>query len=128
MIPSSGSLASPDPAETASALQLLAEALDQRAFFAALRELLPRLLPATRVDILTNEPSENDCFFLASGGEPSEPPPPEKRTPDGFVEWLGSQGYSAVLRLPLTAAGRQLGWLLLARRHSAIEAEPAALA
>ena len=42
----------PDPADVTSLLRLLAEAADSRAFFATLRRALPRVLPATRVDLL----------------------------------------------------------------------------
>jgi signal transduction histidine kinase len=117
-----------DPAEVASALRLLGEAIDQCSFFTALREVLPRLLPATRVDIVLNESTEGDLLLLTCGDDASTPPPADKRTPTGVVEWLSSEGYGAVSRLPLNAAGRQLGWLLLARRDGPIESEAAALA
>src|SRR5690349_21428566 len=43
------------PGDIALFARRLAEALDQRSFFAALQEDLPTLLPATRVDIITND-------------------------------------------------------------------------
>jgi signal transduction histidine kinase len=116
-----------DPAEIASAMRLLAEPTDRRAFFATLCELLPRLLPGTRADVLANEAHEGDYLLLTTGGEPGTPPP-AKRTAAGFAEWLGSQGYGIVSTLPLTGAGRHLGWLLLARRYLPFEPEALALA
>ena len=117
-----------DLADVASVLRLLAEASDRRLFFATLREALPRLLPATRVDILANEPYNGDHMPLTSGDEPGALPPLGKRTATGFAEWLGGQGYGAISTLPLTGAGQHLGWMLLARRHDSIEPAAVALA
>src|SRR5262245_51460313 len=116
-----------DPVEIASAMRLLAEPTDRRTFFATLRELLPRLLPGTRADILANEALDGDYVLLTTGGEVGAPPP-GKRTAAGFAEWLGSQGYGIVSTLPLTGAGQHLGWLLLARHFLPFEPEAIALA
>jgi hypothetical protein len=116
-----------DPADIASAMRLLAESSDRRAFFATLGELLARLLPDTRVDVLANEAHDGDYMLLTTGGEASMPPT-GKRTAAGFIEWLGSHGYGIVSTLPLTSAGQHLGWLLLARRYQPFEPEAVALA
>ena len=115
-----------DSAEIASAMRLLAEPSDRRAFFVTLCELLPRLLPGTRADVLVNEAHEGDYIPLTTGGEPGKPPR-AKRTAAGFAEWLGSQGYGIVSTLPLTGAGQHLGWLLLARRYVPFDPEALAL-
>jgi signal transduction histidine kinase len=115
-----------EPAEIASAMRLLAEAADQRAFFAMLRELLPSLLPGTRADVLTNEPFDGDYVLQTS--DDAVAPPAGRRTAAGFAEWLGTLGYGIVSTLPLTGAGQHLGWLLLARRYTPFEPEVVALA
>jgi signal transduction histidine kinase len=116
-----------DPADIASAMRLLAESTDQRAFFATLRELLPRLLPETRADILAHEPHDGDYVLLTVGGAAGASAP-GRRTAAGFTEWLGSQGYGIISTLPLTGAGQHLGWLLLARHYIPFEPEAVALA
>jgi signal transduction histidine kinase len=116
-----------EPAELASVMRLLAEAPNRRSFFATLHEALPRLLPATRTDILANEPYNGDYVLLTSGTEASAPLP-ETRTAAGFAEWLSSQGYGAVSTVPLSGAGQHLGWLLLARTHGPFEPNTLALA
>src|SRR5690242_6452474 len=93
-----------DPTDIASIMRLLAEAPDRRAFFATLDEALPRLLPATRVDILANEPYDGDYLLLSSGGEPGALSPPGKRIAANFAEWLGRQGYGIISTVPLTGA------------------------
>jgi signal transduction histidine kinase len=127
MTSTSRSLALYDRAEIASAMRLLAESKDRRAFFATLRELLPRLLPGTRADVLANEPYDGDYVLLTTDAE-SGAPPGGKRNAASFAEWLGSQGYGSVETLPLTGAGQHLGWLLLARRYIPFEPEAVALA
>jgi len=114
-----------DPAEVASTMRLLAEATDRRSFFATLREALPRLLPAIRVDVLANDADSED-YLLLSGGAPAALPP-DKRTGAGFAEWLGGQGYGVVATLPLTGAGQHLGWLLLSRRGAPFHPDVVAL-
>jgi signal transduction histidine kinase len=114
-------------AELTSVMRLLAEAPDRRAFFATLREALPRLLPATRIDIFMNEPRNSSHQLLTSGATASAAQA-TTRTTTGFAQWLSSQGYSAIATLPLNGAGQQLGWLLLARRHDPFEPDTLALA
>jgi signal transduction histidine kinase len=126
MISTSRSQTVYDPADIASAMRLLAEPADRRVFFATLRELLPRLLPDTRVDVLAHEPDAGDHVLLTTGDETRVPP--VTRTASSFAEWLGSQGYGSVSRLPLTGAGQHLGWLLLSRRYLPFEPEVTALA
>src|SRR5262245_55696323 len=116
-----------DLADIASAMRLLAEPTDRRAFFATLRELLPRLLPDTRADVLAHEPYDGDHVLLTTGDQ-ADASPLGRRTASGFAEWLGSQGYGIVSTLPLTGAGQHLGWLLLSRRYLPFEPEAIALA
>jgi signal transduction histidine kinase len=116
-----------DYADIASAMRLLAEPTDRRAFFARLREFLPRLLPSTRADVLAHEPYDGDQILLTTGDDTSTPPP-GKRTAGSFAEWLGSQGYSMISTLPLTGASQHLGWLLLSRRYLPFEPEAIAIA
>jgi signal transduction histidine kinase len=126
MTSTSRSPAPHDPADLASVMRLLAEAVDRRSFLATLREALPRLLPTTRVDILANEAYDDDYLLLTSGGE--SVPPPGTRNAATFAEWLGGQGYGIISTLPLAGAGQHLGWLLLARRYAPLEPEVVALA
>ena len=115
-----------DLVDIASALRLLAEAADRRAFLATLRELLPRLLPDTRADMLVHEPDADEPILLTTGDEIGAPP--GIRTAASFTEWLSSQGYAIVSRLPLTGAGQHLGWLMLSRRYLPFEPEAIGLA
>jgi signal transduction histidine kinase len=128
MASTSRSYVAHDPNQLASAMRLLAEAPDRRVFFATLHDVLPALLPATRVDILANEPYNGDYVLMSCGGEANPLLSPGKRTAAGFAEWLGSQGYAIVSTLPLAGAGRHLGWLILARRSKPLEPEEVALA
>jgi signal transduction histidine kinase len=116
-----------DPTDIASAMRLLAEPIDRRAFFATLRGLLPRLLPDTRVEVLAHEPHDGDFVLLSTSDEASGLPS-GKHTASSFAEWLGSQGYGMVSTLPLTGAGQHLGWLLLSRRYLPFETEAIGLA
>jgi signal transduction histidine kinase len=109
-------------------MRLLAEAPDRRAFFATLHDALPRLLPATRVDVLANEPYNGDYVLMSCGGEANPFLAAGKRTAAGFADWLGGQGYPTVSTLPLAGAGRHLGWLILARRAEPFESDELALA
>ncbi len=117
---------SPEPNDSVSLLRLLAEAPDTRAFFATLRGALPRLLPATRVDVLASERRVGSQMLLTCGA--SEAPPPVTHTAASFVEWLSNQSYGAVSTLPLTGAGQHHGWLVLARRRGPFEPRALALA
>src|SRR5262245_54821213 len=105
-----------DPADVASLLRLLAEAPESRSFFATLRRALPRLLPATRVDLLASNWSGGAYRSLASGVG-GEPPVEAIHSAASFAEWLGDQGYAGISTLPLSGAGQHLGWLMLARRR-----------
>jgi signal transduction histidine kinase len=107
-------------------LRLLAEAADSRSFFATLCRSLPRLLPATRVDLLGGQPGGG--YVSLAGVSSEEPPEQIAQRAASFGEWLGSCGYTAVSTIPLTAAAQDLGWLLLARRHEPLPPEALALA
>src|SRR5437867_2587447 len=74
-----------DPADIASVMRLLAEAPDRRSFLATLHEALPRLLPATRVDILANEAYDGDYLLLSSGAEGGALSPAGKRIAANFA-------------------------------------------
>lgn len=118
----------PDPASIASVLRLLAEAPDSRAFFATLRSALPRLLPATRIDLLASEREDGDQVLFSSGGESDAPPSHRRFTAAAFADWLRGQGYCSVSTLPVTGAGQHRGWLLLARRREPFDPDALALA
>jgi signal transduction histidine kinase len=115
------------PAELAAIMRLLAETRSHSSFFATLREVLPRLLPDTRIDILANEPYDGDFILLTSGAE-AHAPLPGAYTFASFAAWLNGQGYREIAKLPLCGAGKQLGWLLLARQHTPLESDALALA
>lgn len=115
------------PAELAAMMRLLAEARSRPSFFATLREVLPYLLPDMHIVILANEPYDDEFVLLTSGDDASAPPS-GTFTLAGFTAWLSSRGYGVVSTLPLCGAGRQLGWLLLARPHDPLDSDALALA
>jgi signal transduction histidine kinase len=117
----------PDPADVASLLRLLAEAADSRSFFATLRRALPRLLPATRVDLLASDWPGGAHVALA-GAAGVTPPEQVSNSAATFAEWLGENGYPAVATLPLTGAGQHMGWLTLSRRRGQLDPPALALA
>jgi signal transduction histidine kinase len=114
---------SPDPADVASLLRLLAEATDQRSFFATLRHALPSLLPATRVDLLA--PGGTSLRLVGDNGPTASAP--ALRSAATYADWLGSQGYSAVSTVPLASGGQHFGWLAVARARD-LDAATLALA
>jgi signal transduction histidine kinase len=116
----------PDPADVTSLLRLLAEATDSRAFFATLCRALPRLLPATRVDLLAGD-WHAGAHMALSGAAGVAPPDDATVSAAAFATWLcETADYPVVATLPLSGAGQHLGWFVLARRHGLIE--PAVLA
>ncbi|HJZ46312.1 MAG TPA: HAMP domain-containing sensor histidine kinase [Roseiflexaceae bacterium] len=117
----------PDPADVASLLRLLAEAADGRSFFTTLRRVLPRLLPATRVDLLAGDWPDGTHMTLA-GVTLAAPSAEAAGSPAAFAEWLGTSGYSSVATLPLSGAGQHLGWLAMARRRGQLDPPALALA
>ncbi|HEU5100117.1 MAG TPA: HAMP domain-containing sensor histidine kinase [Roseiflexaceae bacterium] len=117
----------PDPADVASLLRLLAEAADSRSFFATLRRALPRLLPATRVDLLAGD-SPDGAHMALSGAAGVAPPEDATGSAATFAEWLGQSGYPAVATLPLSGAGQHMGWLALGRRRGQLDPPALALA
>jgi signal transduction histidine kinase len=109
-----------------SLLRLLAEATDSRAFFATLRRALPRMLPATRVDLLASDWSGGRHMALSSAAGAA---PPDEATVSAaaFSAWLcETADHPVIAPLPLSGAGQHQGWLVLARRSGLIE--PAVLA
>jgi signal transduction histidine kinase len=111
----------------ASLLRLLAEAADSRSFFATLRRALPRLLPATRVDLLATDWPGGAHMALA-GVTVAAPSEAAIGSAAAFAEWLGQSGYASIATLPLSGAGRHLGWLALARRRAQLDPPALALA
>jgi signal transduction histidine kinase len=103
-----------------SLLRLLAEAADSRAFFATLRRALPRVLPATRVDLLASEWPDGTHIALAGAAAAVAP---EEATVSAatFAAWLCEADYPVIATLPLNGAGQHLGWLVLSRRRGVIE-------
>jgi signal transduction histidine kinase len=109
-----------------SLLRLLAEAADSRAFFATLRRALPRLLPATRVDLLAHN-WPGGAHTMLSGAAEINPPSEAIVSAAAFANWLcEAADHPVIATLPLSGAGQHQGWLVLARRHEPIE--PPALA
>ena len=80
----------PNPIDLAAMLRLIAEAPDQRAFFAALRQALPALLPGARADLLVGEGSGSSWRPLA-GERGRDPPAGAARSDAGFKAWIESQ-------------------------------------
>jgi signal transduction histidine kinase len=118
----------PDPADVTSLLRLLAEAADSRAFFATLRRALPRLLPATRVDLLAHN-WPGGAYTMLSGAADATPPDEAIVSAAAFANWLcEAADYPVIATLPLSGAGQHQGWLVLARRHGLIEAPTLAAA
>jgi signal transduction histidine kinase len=116
----------PDTADVTSLLRLLAEATDSRAFFATLRRALPRLLPATRVDLLAHD-WPGGSYLALSGAADATPPDEATVNAAAFAAWLcEAADHTAIATLPLSGAGQHQGWLMLARRREPIE--PAVLA
>jgi len=115
----------PDPADVTSLLRLLAEAADSSAFFATLRRALPRLLPATRVDLLAHDWPGGRHLGLA-GAAGAAPPDEATASAATFAAWLSEIDTPVIATLPLSGAGQHLGWLVLARRRGLLD--PALLA
>jgi len=109
-----------DPADVTSLLRLLAEATNSRAFFATLRRALPRLLPATRVDLLARE-WPGGAHMALSGAAGAAPPEDATLNAAAFAAWLCENDYPVVATLPLSGAGQHQGWLVLARRHGLLD-------
>jgi signal transduction histidine kinase len=128
MTAGSGSHSSHDPADVASLLRLLAEASDNRSFLATLCKALPRLLPATRVDLLVSGWSAGMWLPLAGSTDSAEPPTHAEQSAASFAAWLSERDYASISTLPLNGAGQHLGWLALARRSTPLDAEVLALA
>src|SRR5690349_998323 len=116
----------PGPADVTSLLRLLAEAADSRAFFATLRRALPRVLPATRVDLLACD-WPGGAYMALAGAADAAPPDEATVSAAAFASWLCEcAGLPVIATLPLSGAGQHQGWLVLARRSGQIE--PAVLA
>jgi signal transduction histidine kinase len=104
---------------------LLAEAADSQSFFATLRRGLPRLLPATRVDLLARDWPGGTHMALA-GAAGTAPPDEATVSAAAFAAWLCETDYPVIATLPLSGAGQHQGWLVLARRRGLLN--PAVLA
>jgi signal transduction histidine kinase len=117
----------PGPADVTSLLRLLAEAPDSRAFFATLRRALPRVLPAMRVDLLACDWPGGAHIALA-GAASAAPPEEATISAAAFAAWLCEAEYPVIATLPLSGAGRHLGWLVLSRPHGLLDPSLLALA
>jgi len=107
-------------ADVTSLLRLLAEAADSRAFFATLGRALPRVLPATRVDLLARDWPGGTHMALA-GAASTAPPDAATISAATFAAWLRENDYPVIATLPLSGAGQHLGWLVLSRPRGLIE-------
>jgi signal transduction histidine kinase len=110
----------PDPADVTSLLRLLAEAADSCAFFATLRRALPRLLPATRVDLLARD-WPGGAYMALSGAAGATPPDEATVSAAAFGAWLCEIDHPVIATLPLSGAGQHQGWLVLARRRGVLD-------
>ncbi|MEO7911626.1 MAG: HAMP domain-containing sensor histidine kinase [Roseiflexaceae bacterium] len=108
------------PADVTSLLRLLAEAADTRAFFATLRRALPRVLPATRVDLLARGWPGGTHMALA-GAASAAPPDQATSSAATFAAWLCEADYPVIATLPLSGAGQHLGWLVLSRPRGLLD-------
>src|SRR5215211_6347678 len=90
----------PDPADVTSLLRLLAEADDSRAFFATLRRALPRLLPATRVDLLARD-WPGGAHMALSGAGGTAPPDEATVSAGTFAAWLCEIEHPVIATVPL---------------------------
>lgn len=115
----------PSPLDVAAHLRHLADAPDGQAFLHALRAALPQLFPEARVDLLRGRVGAERP--VATVGDALDPPE-LVRGAAAHVEWLGARGYHTVSTHPLRGAGRQLGWLVVARRRGQADAETLATA
>lgn len=115
---------SPEPAEVAATMRLLAEAADQRSFFLTLRCALPALLPGARVDLL----APGGTNLLLVGEDRASPPAEALRSATGFAEWLAELGFCSVSTVPLAAGGQHFGWLAFARHTAVLTASDLAVA
>src|SRR6266511_221548 len=103
-----------DLSDLAELLRALAAVADWASFCEKLQRELQRLLPSTRLDIYATSVdgiaqlrfTSEDTSAALPGSVIGEP---------NLRSWFGHQGYSAVVMLPLVAAGRQCGWLVLAQ-------------
>jgi signal transduction histidine kinase len=105
-----------NPFDASSLLHELAAATEWQAFEDALRRASIRLLPSTRLDIYATRADGTVELRFTSDDTPSAHMGSlvaELR----LRSWFEQQGYSVVVMLPLVAAGRQCGWLVLAQIH-----------
>jgi len=103
-----------NPFDATSLLRELAAAADWQAFVDVLRRSCARLLPSTRLDIYATSVDGTVELRFTSDDIPIA------RAGSTIAElhlrsWFEQQGYSVVVMLPLVAAGRQCGWLVLAQ-------------
>jgi signal transduction histidine kinase len=117
-----------DLSDTAAFLQALAAAPDWQDCVDALWMALPHVLPDVRVDIYFAEPGELAALRFSSAARPLIPPSLASSTDAQMRGWLEREGYTAIMTLPLIAAGQRCGWLSLARARGALSPHAIALA
>lgn len=106
-------------------LGVLAAASDWQSFCEVLDRSIATWLPSTRLDIYAI-----DSDGLTSRRYTSEDAPPLQLASAEIMlrDQLPLQGYGAMLVKPLVGAGRQSGWLVLARRRGSVSSAERAIA
>jgi signal transduction histidine kinase len=120
MTPDAQRSLSGDSSDIAPLLRALAATTDWQAFSEELRPALPRLMPATRLDIYAIESDDTATLRFSSSGISIVPPLRLASTDVQIRGWIEHQGYSTIMMLPLIAAGRPCGWLAVARQRGAL--------
>jgi signal transduction histidine kinase len=114
MTPDSSVPWSGDLSNLTALLRSLVAVADWASFCEKLQLELPRLLPSTRLDIYAAAADGTLELRFTSDDTPiarAGPPIAELH----LRSWFEQQGYSVIVMLPLVAAGRQCGWLVLAQ-------------
>ncbi len=96
-------------------VRLLAEAEDLPSFFTALQGSLPHMLPATRLDILSDQ--QHCAYQHLYCSSPYKTFSNESHTVASLTKLLHNQGYYHVTNIELKSMGRDIGWLILSRQN-----------
>jgi len=128
MTPDTHPSLSGDLSDTASLLHALAAASDWQTFCETLRRALPRLLPATRLDIYALGSDDAARLRFTSIETDASPPALSAGADLSMRTWFERHGYRAIMTMPLIGVGRQAGWLVFARKQGALAPATLALA